>query len=247
MHPFRLDGRCALVTGAAQGIGRAIALSMHEAGARVLAHDRDAEKLAAVTAGRDGGLTALVADLGIADEVEALQETAQSQGPVDILVLCASVQRRQPWRDSLSGPLDAELAVNFEASRSLLAAFAPGMAQRGWGRILAIGSIQEIAPRSDMMMYAALKAAQSNMMLALARELAPSGVTCNVLSPGAIETERNAAALADPDYRKSVLSTIPANRLGRPEDCAGAALMLCSDAGAYITGQRLVVDGGMTI
>ena len=246
MHPFRLDGRCALVTGAAQGIGRAIALALHEAGASVLAHDRDGERLAAVTDGRDG-LTALVADLGQAVEVSALAEAARSHGPVDILVLCASVQRRQSWQDSLSGSADIELAVNFDASRSLLAALAPEMALRGWGRILAIGSVQEIVPRSDMMIYAALKAAQSNMILALARELAPSGVTCNVLSPGAIETERNAAALADPDYRRSVLSTIPANRLGSPEDCTGPALMLCSDAGAYITGQRLVVDGGMTI
>ncbi|MHA6730278.1 SDR family NAD(P)-dependent oxidoreductase [Devosia sp. A369] len=246
MQLLRIDGRRALVTGAARGIGRAIALALHDAGAQVLAHDRDADELTALTAGRSG-MTPVVADLGLPGAAENLVIAAKSYGAIDILVLCASVQRRQPWQQALAAPADIELAVNFDAPRIMLSGLAPEMAARGWGRILAIGSVQERVPRADMMLYAALKAAQSNMILNLAKELGPSGVTCNVLLPGVIETDRNAAALAEPNYRDAVISSIPARRLGTPQDCAGPALLLCSEAGGYVTGQSLVVDGGMVL
>lgn len=245
MQSNRLDGRRALVTGAAQGIGAAIALALHHAGAQVVAHDRDEERLSALSSGRSG-MTIEVADLAERTEVARLGAAVRAGGPVDILVLGASVQRRRPWQEGLAEEANMELAVNFEAPRALMGTFAPTMAERGWGRILAIGSVQEIAPRSDMIVYAALKAAQTSLMIALAKELAPSGVTCNVLAPGVIETSRNIQALQDDNYRRQVISMIPAGRVGRPQDCIGAALLLCSEAGAYITGQRFVVDGGMT-
>ena len=221
-HPFRMDGRRALITGAAQGIGRAIAVAFHEAGAQVLAHDRDAEKLD-VMARSHPGLVPLVADLAQPGSAGELVSAARGVGTVDILVLCASVQRRQPWQQALCEPAEIELAVNFDATRLLLNGIAPAMAAQGWGRILAIGSVQERAPRADMIIYAALKAAQTNMIMNLANELGPSGVTCNVLSPGVIETGRNATALADPVYREKVISSIPARRLGTPQDCVGPA------------------------
>jgi len=245
-HQFRMDGRRALVTGAAQGIGRAIALAFHEAGAQVLAHDRGAETLRAMAEAHPG-MVSIVADLAQPGSADALVSESRAGGVVDILVLCASVQVRQPWQQGLAAPAELELAVNFQATRALLHGVAGGMGEQGWGRILAIGSIQERAPRADMIVYAALKAAQSNMILNLARELGPSGVTCNVLSPGVIETGRNSAALADPAYRDKILAGIPARRLGSPQDCVGPALMLCSEAGSYITGQTLIVDGGMLL
>jgi len=189
----------------------------------------------------------LVADLATHGAANSLLKAARSRGSIDILILCASVQRRRPWKEALSEEADVELAVNFDASRLLLAELAPEMAQRGWGRILAIGSVQELRPRADMAVYAALKAAQTNMVLTLAKELAPHGVTCNILSPGVIETDRNAQALSQADYRSAVLAGIPVGRLGNAEDCVGPALLFCSDAGAYITGQRLLVDGGMLL
>jgi len=245
MEMFRLDGRRALVTGAAQGIGAAIAVALHGAGAQVVAHDRDGDRLRELQS-QAPGLAIEVADLALLEEVARLGTNVSGDGAVDILVLCASVQRRRPWAEALVEEAGAELAVNFEASRALLGRLAPAMVKRGWGRILAIGSVQELAPRPDMLVYAALKAAQTNLVMGLAKELAPHGVTCNVLAPGVIETSRNTNALQDGTYRQQVLSMIPAGRIGAPQDCTGTALLLCSEAGAYITGQRFVVDGGMT-
>jgi glucose 1-dehydrogenase len=137
------------------------------------------------------------------------------------------------------------VAVNLDATRRLVAALTPGMVERGWGRVLAIGSVQEVKEHPLLLIYAGLKAAQTSMMRNLARQLGPRGVTCNTLAPGVIETERNRAVLADETYRAAVLNRIPLGHLGAPEHCVGAALLLCSEAGRYITGERLLVDGGM--
>ena len=109
---------------------------------------------------------------------------------------------------------------------------------------VAVGSIQEAKPNPRLVVYAALKSAQTNMIVNLARQYAARGVTLNNLAPGAIGTERNAAVLDDPAYRARVEEQIPAKRIGIPQDCVGACLLLCSEAGAYITGSTLFADGG---
>ena len=121
------------------------------------------------------------------------------------------------------------------------------MIERNWGRILTVGSVQEAKPHPDMVIYSALKAAQTLMVQNLAKQFAPHGVTINNLAPGVINTDRARARLTDPAYVNKVLSWIPAGHIGEAEDCAGAALLLCSDAGRYITGQSLFVDGGMSL
>jgi NAD(P)-dependent dehydrogenase (short-subunit alcohol dehydrogenase family) len=123
----------------------------------------------------------------------------------------------------------------------------PAMTARRWGRILTIGSVQQSRPHPDMAIYAASKSAQLNLVPNLARQLAPFGVTINNLAPGVISTDRNADALADAVYAAQVRAKIPAGRFGDPGDCTGAALLLCSEAGRYITGQDLYVDGGMAL
>jgi NAD(P)-dependent dehydrogenase (short-subunit alcohol dehydrogenase family) len=110
--------------------------------------------------------------------------------------------------------------------------------------VLLVGSIQSVKPNPMLTVYAALKAASVNLAKNLARQLASDGITANVMSPGAIATDRNAAVLADPAYRARVEQQIPLGRIGEPDDCVGAALLLCSDAGRYITGSELFVDGG---
>ena len=115
------------------------------------------------------------------------------------------------------------------------------------GRIITIGSVQEAKPHPDMLVYSASKAAQTNMVQSLALQLAEDGITVNNVAPGVICTDRNVEALSDPDYAKKVSDSIPAGFYGQPEDCAGMVSLLCSDAGRYITGQSIYIDGGKGI
>ena len=121
------------------------------------------------------------------------------------------------------------------------------MKKQKWGRIVAVGSVQDKRPHPDMLVYSASKAAQTNMVVSLAAQLAPYGITVNSIAPGVIDTDRNIEALSDPEYAKKVASTIPAGFYGTPEDCAGTVVHLCSDASRYITGQNIYIDGGKGI
>jgi glucose 1-dehydrogenase len=249
MGPFDLSGRVALVTGSSRGIGRAIALGLAGCGAAVAVHcgARKDEAEAVAASIRVGGSrsTCIAAELADPSACHFLvAETVAHLGPIDILVLNGSTEIRQDWLDIAHAEFDRQVAVNLRSSLLLLQAAVPAMAERGWGRVVSIGSIQEARPGPRLMLYAALKCAQTSMVVNLARQYAARGVTLNNLAPGAIATERNAAVLADPDYRARVEGQIPSHRIGVPEDCVGACQLLCSDAGAYITGTTLFVDGG---
>jgi glucose 1-dehydrogenase len=137
--------------------------------------------------------------------------------------------------------------VNFGSCLWLIQRFAPVMQGEKWGRILTIGSVQQVRPHPEMLVYSATKSALVNLVRSLASQLASQGVTINNLAPGAIATGRNEEVLANEDYRKQVLSKIPVGFVGEPQDCAGLALLLCSEAGRYITGQDFYVDGGMSL
>ena len=245
--PFDLSGRRALVTGSSRGIGAALATALAERGARVVVHGREAgAELDAVASKIDGeGLAADLADAGACRDLARRAEDLL--GGVDILILNASYEIRADWTTVGAQDVDLQMAVNFRSSLLLCQALAPAMAERGWGRIIGLGSIQETKPNPALMVYAAAKAAQTNMLMNLARQLAPSGVTVNNLAPGAIETDRNAKVLAEPAYRARVEGQIPAGRVGQPGDCVGACLLLASEAGAYITGTTLHVDGGWSL
>jgi NAD(P)-dependent dehydrogenase (short-subunit alcohol dehydrogenase family) len=246
---FDLSERTALVTGSSRGIGRAIALGLAGCGAAVAVHggSRSAEAVESARAVAALGVRSIpvIADLGDPDACRNLaEEVVERLGPIDILVLNASTEVRRDWLEVGDEDFDLQVAVNLKSSLRLLQAAVPGMAERGWGRVVSVGSIQEAKPNPRLVVYAALKAAQTNMMTNLARQYAERGVTLNNLAPGAIGTERNAAVLQDEAYRQRVVAQIPARRIGAPADCVGACLLLCSDAGAYITGMTLFVDGG---
>lgn len=247
---LNLVGKRALVTGSSQGIGRAIAIALAEFGADVMVHcARDVAKAEAVRAevesygSRSGITVADLADPGAADKIHA--ETLAALGAVDVLVLNASVQIRKPWQEITLDEYRRQIDVNLGASIWLIQKFAPAMQSRRWGRILTIGSVQEVRPHPAMLVYSATKAAVENLARNLAPQLAPDGVTINNLAPGAIATGRNEQVLADESYRRQLLTKIPAGYVGEPVDCAGLAVLLCSEAGRYITGQDLFVDGGM--
>ncbi len=244
---FDLSGRKALITGSSRGIGAALATALADHGAEVVVHGREAGDALDALASRVGG-KALAADLADAGACRDLARRAEDLlGGVDILILNASYEMRADWKVVSVEDADLQMAVNFRSSLMLCQALAPGMTERGWGRIIALGSIQEVRPNPALMVYAAAKAAQANMMMNLARELGPGGVTVNTLSPGAIATDRNAGALSDPAYRQKVEAQIPAGRVGQPDDCVGACLLLASDAGAYVNGAVLRVDGGWSV
>lgn len=243
-----LEGRVALVTGAARGIGLATANALARAGAHVIIHDRDApEAHAAAEALTRSGCraTALVSDLGepsaSADMLKALKN---DQRAPDILILCASVEVRETWDMVSDDALRLQSEVNLHATVRLIRAFLPAMVERGFGRIVAIGSVQETRPNADCLYYAATKAAQTSMILNLARTLRAPDITFNIVQPGAIATGRNQAILAKPGYSQIARDRIPLGRIGKPQDCVGAILLLCSDQGSYINGAELAVDGG---
>ncbi|MBQ9545190.1 MAG: SDR family oxidoreductase [Clostridia bacterium] len=239
---FDLNSKKALVTGATQGIGLAIAKALGDAGAEVFVNGAHSpEKCRAAADLVRGGIPAH-ADL---EKPDGPEELFEKTGPADILVLNASVQFRRPWHSITDEEWIKQTELNLHSSLRLMQLYYPAMKERGWGRILAVGSVQQIKPHPDMALYAATKAAQFNLVCNLAKQLAPYGITVNNLAPGVIATPRNEDALADPVYREKVLSGIPAGYAGKPEDCAAAALLLCSDGGRYITGSNIYVDGGM--
>lgn len=241
--------RWALVTGAARGIGRAIAGGLAGAGVNLILHDHPGAATlvdAAAEVGRAGvQVHAVAADIGAIDQCDRLAAEAMSlAGKIDILVLNASMELRGDWRAATATELDLQLAVNLRSSMILLQRLVPPMLDRRYGRILSIGSIQEERPNPDLMIYAASKAAQANIMRNLARRHGGEGVTFNTLAPGAIATDRNAAVLADETRRARVVAQIPAGRLGTVSDCVPTALLLCSEAAGYINGATIAVDGG---
>jgi NAD(P)-dependent dehydrogenase (short-subunit alcohol dehydrogenase family) len=252
---FRVDGRVALVTGARRGIGRAIAIALAVQGANVAVHHvdndeerRDAEAVVAeivAHGGRATGFAADFADSGSARDVAA--RVAAALGPIDILVLNASIELLEDYTTISPERFDRQIAINLRAPLELLQAALPGMKARGWGRVLAIGSIQQRKPSNRMLVYAGTKSAQNNWVRNLARQVGPTGVTINNLAPGAIWTARNNEFMSDDAFRGAFEQRIPLGRLGNPADLVGAALLLCSDAGRYINGADLFVDGGLAV
>lgn len=238
---FDLSGKRALVTGSTQGIGLAIAKILGSHGATVYINGSTSlEKCKNAAAQVTNGIPVL-ADLRDADCAKKMMSLT---GPVDILVLNASVQYRTAWDEIGEEELMDQWNLNFKVSLKLMQTYAQPMKQSNWGRILTIGSVQQYKPHTHMPVYAATKAAQMNLVSNLASQLAPFGITVNNLAPGVIATPRNAEALSDPEYAEKVYQSIPAGFAGAPEDCAPAALLLCSEEGRYITGVDLPVDGG---
>jgi glucose 1-dehydrogenase len=250
---FDLSGRIALVTGARREIGRAIALALAAQGARVAVHHRgtteessDAESVLQEI--RDAGGDGQGFPMDFAEDRAGARLAAAvmaALGQVDILVLNASIELPEDFTIITSQHFDLQLKVNLLSTLELLQALVPPMARRGWGRVLTIGSIQQLQPHPSMLVYAGTKAAQMNWVLNLAREFGAHGVTVNNLAPGAILTARNREQMAREG--ETFITRVPVGRLGTPDDLVGAALLLCSDAGRYITGVNLLVDGGRHI
>jgi len=249
---FDLSHRTALVTGARREIGRAIAQALASAGARLAIHHADtpeeladAGRVVGEIEARGGTARSFGQDLSLDDSGHRLAASVSAWAPVDILVLNASIEMPEPYQAISRERFDRQVAVNLRSPMELLQDLVPAMAGRGWGRVVTIGSVQQVRPHPQMLVYAGTKAAQLNWAWNLARQFGGQGVTVNNLAPGAILTARNRAQMATEG--EALKQRIPAGRLGTPDDLAGAALLLCSDAGAYINGVNLYVDGGRAI
>jgi len=254
---FSMAGRRALVTGGSLSIGRAIVLAMADAGAEIaiqyapaadenLAHAGAAAELSAQLHAGDTRHVLIEADFAVAGEGRRTVAAAQAAlGGVDVLVVCASVQQREAFVDISDIERERQTRINFHASVELMQAAVVGMQARGWGRILTIGSINQTRPDPELAIYAALKSAQHNLAINLARQVAAYGVTVNNLSPGLIATARNAWRRVDADQWRGIEARAnPMGRAGLPEEMAGAALLLCSEAGSFITGADFQATGG---
>jgi len=248
---FRLDGRCALVTGGSKGLGRVMAQALAEAGAEVALAARTlsdcqkaAEEIAAATGRR---VVAFAAD--VTKEAEVLQlksDIEAALGPVEILVNNAGINIRGPIETISEADFSAVLQTNVTASFLCAKVFGAPMAERGWGRVINLGSIMSVISLPQRTSYATSKAAILGMTKTLALEWAPRGVTVNTICPGPFATEMNKQLLNDPAKYKDFVARIPMGRWGDLHEIAGLAVFLASEASSYVTGSELFVDGGWT-
>ncbi|MEV5738095.1 SDR family oxidoreductase [Streptomyces sp. NPDC052292] len=248
---FSLDGLVAVVTGGSSGIGRAVAAALARAGASTVVVARGEARLAAtvdeLTA--HGCRAAWVgADLGTRDGVRAAAEEAAGVfGEPDILVNSAGINLRPPMGELGEDVWDVTMAVNLEAPYLLGQRFGPGMAERGFGRIIHVTSQQAHRAFVQSGAYGVSKGALESLARSQAEAWSPYGVTCNTLVPGFVMTPLNARLSADPERVSALAARTMTGRNGLAEDFAGAAVFLASRASAYVTGQSLFVDGGLSV
>ena len=241
---FDLTGKKALVTGSTQGIGFAIARCLSEHGAKVFVHGASNMEKCKKASEQIKNSVPVCVDLLDEDCADKLYKQT---GDVDILVLNASIQFKRKWNEFTFEEYDIQMNCNVKSSYFLIAKYSKAMKEKGWGRIVALGSVNQYNQHPELVLYGASKAAQFKMVQNIAPQLAPFGVTVNNVAPGAIDTPRNEEALSDKAFKQKVENSIPCGYIGEPEDISPAVLLLCSDEGRYITGSEIVIDGGMSL
>ncbi|MEO8857810.1 MAG: SDR family oxidoreductase [Burkholderiaceae bacterium] len=248
---FSLEGRVALVTGASRGLGFGMALALAQAGARVVLNGRDTARLQERRAEIEAaGGQATIEAFDVCDRAAgdaAVDRIERDFGRLDILINNAVVGvpgdfldiSDQDWRTALDGALDSCFRLSRRAATS--------MVQRGWGRIIMIGSVNAHISRGTNTAYITAKAGLEGLTRGMAVELAAKGVTVNCIAPGYMATDINTGFRSDPANVEWIVKRTPMRRWGHPRDLGGAAVFLSSDASEFMTGQVLVIDGGMTI
>ncbi len=245
---FDLSGRVALVTGGSKGLGKAMARVFAQAGADIAICSRHQNELdlaiteiMALAPGR--GVT-FVADMSKrADDAKLVSAVVSKLGKIDILVNNAGSNTPQPIDGITDEAWDRIIELNLSSCMALSRAVVPGMKARQWGRIIHNSSIMGLGSKEQRHAYSATKAALIGMARSMAIELGPFGITVNCLAPGPFLTDLPGALLSDDEKRRFAERTA-LGRWGDPKELAGPALLLASEAGSYITGETLVVDGG---
>ncbi|GAA2124723.1 SDR family NAD(P)-dependent oxidoreductase [Glycomyces algeriensis] len=248
---FSLEGRVALVTGGSSGIGKAIATALARAGARVVIVARGREALAATVnelADQNCEAAWVSADLGSREGIRAAGDAAAEVfGEPDILVNSAGINLRPPMGEIDEAVWDATMTVNLEAPFLLGQRFGPGMAARGFGRIIHVTSQQAHRAFVQSGAYGVSKGALESLARSQAEAWSPHGVTVNTLVPGFVLTPLNERLASDPEQVAALAARTMTGRNGLAEDFAGAAVFLASGASAYVTGQSVFVDGGLSV
>jgi len=248
---FDLTGRVALVTGAYRGLGFSIARGLANAGATVVLNGRKPEELAkAAKAITDAGGKADVAVFDITDRAAiaaAVAAVILRHGGIDILVNNAGIQRRGPLVDFPQKDWDEIIATNLTAPFVVSQAVLPGMIAKKRGKIIHIASLMSELARPTVVPYTAAKGGVRQLTRGMAIELAPMGIQVNAIAPGYFATEMNRALIDNAEFNAWVCKRTPAGRWGQPDELAGLAVFLASSASDYMTGQMLVMDGGMSV
>ncbi len=250
MGMFDLSGQLALVTGSSRGIGYAAARALGLQGATVILNGRDAATLgdaAARLAAEDIDTHVLPFDIADPDAAIAAVEQARSRlGRIDIFFSNAGVQHREPLLSYQQQDFDRVVFANLTSQWALAREVARGMTEHGHGRIIFTGSITALRGRRDITAYTAAKAALHGLVRQWAVELADSGITVNAIAPGYIKTELTSKLWNDEEFNQWLFDRVPQKRWGDPDDIASALVFLAAREARFVTGQVLVVDGGMT-
>jgi len=246
MSWLKLEGKTVVVTGASGGIGRALCTAFAGAGARVVLLDRDEDRAATIADDIGNGANALRCDLAVPADVSAAAEQVDASGGADILVNSAAILRPGPLETVTAEDWTAMLAVNLTGYLTASQAFGRGMLARGQGALIHIASIAGSQPQPASGAYSASKAATIMMSRQLAYEWGPRGVRSNCISPGLVITPMSGPFYADPEVKARREAMVPLRRIAAPEDMADVALFLASERASYVTGQDIVVDGGLS-
>lgn len=246
---FDLTGRVALVTGGSKGLGKAMARGFAQAGANIVLCSRHAAELDAaakeIAAGTKSQVKTFVADLANRADAERLgRDAIAAFGRIDILVNNAGSNIPEPSDAIKDENWDRILELNLSSCMALTRAVVPGMKDRRWGRIIHISSVMGLMSKAGRGAYSATKSALIGLARAQALDLGPYGITANCLAPGPFLTDLPLSVLSPAEQQQFAEQTA-LNRWAKPEELAGPALLLASDAGSYITGATLLVDGGM--